>query len=404
MSDDMPVQPIPRRFESWFVYLIPLWLFGLNFPPLLESEQLEALQVVVLLWIVPFLFLAGTNLFAIGPTLRASRSVRICLLALIVAISTSAALSVNPLRSAGYAVSTALGLWICAGLWSSINTKLDRALAWYGILWSAFSIYIFLVDDRIQGRLTFGLAQPNTVAVVSFGALVCCLAIPNVILRFALVGLNVLVILETQGRGSLLAAAIALITYLILLRSYAIKRTRLSVFVQGTVVVSVLAVLAIYWREAIDTTSALLFLEDRYRGVGSGFTGRTDAWQEAYQLFADNPIFGLGFRIHEQYMSGPIKSAHNGYLSMLADAGVAGLLTALTLLMVCASRVAAMARRGDRTAILGLSFVLGYLFVSIFERLLVNFGSATSALMWVFLFIPKWQRPGVENIPAPLSA
>jgi O-antigen ligase len=250
------------------------------------------------------------------------------------------------------------------------------------------------VDERIVGRLTFGLAQPNTLAIVSFGALACCLAISNVILRCALVAINLIVIIETQGRGSLLAAAITLATYLALTRSYGSKRTRLWVFVQVAGVVCALAALVIYWREIVDTVSALLFLDDRYRGVGSGFTGRTDAWQEAYQLFSDNPIFGIGFRVHGNYMSGPIKSAHNGYLSMLADAGIAGLATALLLLAVCSWRVLKMARSGDRTAIVGLSFVLGYLFVAIFERLLINFGSATSTLMWVFLFMPIWLRPG----------
>jgi O-antigen ligase len=147
-------------------------------------------------------------------------------------------------------------------------------------------------------------------------------------LRLPLIAINLLIIIETQGRGSLLAAAITLIVYIILSRAYAFKRTRLSVFAHVAAVVFALAGLAVYWREVVDAASALLFLEDKYRGVGSGFTGRTDAWQEAYQFFEDNPFFGVGFRVHGQYMSGVIKSAHNGYLSMLADAGLAGLITA----------------------------------------------------------------------------
>jgi O-antigen ligase len=341
------------------------------------------------------LFLAGANQFVYAPILRFSGTVKICLCALLLAISASAALSLNPLRSAGYVASTVLGLWISAGIWSSISVRLENALALYGVLWSVFSVYIYFVDTRIVGRLTFGMAQPNTLAIVSFGALACCLAIPNLILRIALVTLNLIIILETQGRGSLLAAAITVGAYLTLTNLHATRRTRLWAFTQLASVVCGLAVLAVYWREIVDAVSALLFIEDRYRGVGSGFTGRTDAWQEAYQLFADNPIFGVGFRVHGDYMSGVIKSAHNGYLSMLADAGVVGLTTALALIAVCSWRLLKMARQGDRTAIIGFSFILGYLFVAIFERLLINFGSATSTLMWVFLLMPHWQRPGM---------
>ena len=160
-----------------------------------------------------------------------------------------------------------------------------------------------------------------------------------------------------------------------------------------------MAGLAVYWREIIDAASALLFLDDKYRGVGSGFTGRTDAWQEAYQFFVDNPWFGVGFRVHGQYMSGVIKSAHNGYLSMLADSGLVGLITALALIGACAKRLMGMARAGDHLAIIGLSFVVGYLFIAFFERLLINFGSATSTLMWIFLLMPKWPRAGRGEPP-----
>jgi O-antigen ligase len=219
------------------------------------------------------------------------------------------------------------------------------------------------------------------------------------------VGINLIIILETQGRGSLLAAAITLLTYLTLTNFYAAKKTGLWVLVQFGGIVCVLAFLAVYWQETADAVSALLFIEDKYRGVGSGFTGRTDAWQEAYQLFADNPILGIGFRVHGQYMSGVLKSAHNGYLSMLADAGLAGLITVLTLIGACSWRLLRMVREGDRTAIIGFSFILGYLFVAIFERLLINFGSATSTLMWVFLLMPHWVRRGVPaTAKVPTSA
>src|SRR5450432_3575443 len=149
-----------RRPMEWlFVILVPIWLFGLNFPAMMvDTDQLELIQIASLVWILPPLLFSGTNLFTYGPILRASAPVRICLVLLLTAIAISAALSMDPIRSAGYVVTTTIGLWMSAGLWSCISKQLERALAWYGILWSIFSIYVYFVDERKIGRLTFGLA------------------------------------------------------------------------------------------------------------------------------------------------------------------------------------------------------------------------------------------------------
>jgi O-antigen ligase len=131
--------------------------------------------------------------------------------------------------------------------------------------------------------------------------------------------------------------------------------------------------------------------DDRYRGIGTGFTGRSDAWAESFNLFLQNPLFGVGFRVHSMYMT-TLSSAHNGYLSTLAEAGVAGFLALMALTVVCCRRLLRAAWTGDDLAVVGTSLVSGYLFVALFERYFINFGNPTSALVWLFLFMPSVRR------------
>ena len=264
----------------------------------------------------------------------------------------------------------------------------------YGILGSAFMAYVYLGGEQIQGRLTFG--HPNYLGLISFGVLVCCLSFRNVIAKLLFVGFNMFIILEAQARACLLASVISIVVYTFLVgrgRGYG------WLFYTGCTMVAALSIWLVYRQEVASWISATLFLDDRYRGLGTGFTGRLDAWHEAVELFRENPVFGVGFRAHERLMTA-LPSAHNGYLAMLAETGIVGLSCALALIGVCLRRVFRLALTGDRVAIVGFAFVCGYLFAANFDRFLVNYGSPTSVLMWIFLLMPRWPRPGV-SIGAP---
>jgi len=263
---------------------------------------------------------------------------------------------------------------------------MEAALIAFAIIGSIFVVYVLFTGARIQGRLTFGIGHPNFLGLVCFGVLCCSLAVPSALVRYALVTLNMIIIVEAEARSCLLASAISIAAHALLTGAHKIRRSTSSAVIALMVVAVGLALGAVFYDEISNSISAVLFLNDRYRGFGTGFTGRTDAWQEAFQLFLANPVFGVGFRTHEQYMT-VRSSAHNGYLSVLAETGAFGLSCAVALIGVCLYRLFRMAKAGDSTATVGISFALGYLFVAMFERLLVNFGSAPSVLMWVFLFM-----------------
>jgi O-antigen ligase len=159
--------------------------------------------------------------------------------------------------------------------------------------------------------------------------------------------------------------------------------------------VSIVLLLAYY--DAVESwVSSLFFLNDRYRGLGTGFTGRVDAWQEALDLFQQNPAFGVGFRMHERYMT-TLSSAHNGYLSLLAEVGVVGTIPVFGLATLGGWRLFRRAVAGDSMAIFGFAFFSGYALLVVFERLFLNMGNPTSILVWIFLMIGgRHQRNAVQ--------
>src|SRR5882672_2096182 len=98
-ASQLPNVPGSRPFESWFAIVIPLWLFGLIFPPGLSLEHLAIAQVVVLVWPVPLFIARSRGYFIYGGIHRASRSIRVLSCALVVEFLIGSILSVDPLSS-----------------------------------------------------------------------------------------------------------------------------------------------------------------------------------------------------------------------------------------------------------------------------------------------------------------
>ena len=131
-----------------------------------------------------------------------------------------------------------------------------------------------------------------------------------------------------------------------------------------------------------------LHLDDRYRGLNSGFSGRTELWRLTYEVWLSNPLVGIGYRAHEYYPGLEI-SSHNGYLALLAETGIVGTIPVLVLFVLGLGELIRQARAGEFVGKVGTSLVVGYLFICFFERFTINFGNPTSIVVLVFLFVPR---------------
>ncbi|HLH38299.1 MAG TPA: O-antigen ligase family protein [Bryobacteraceae bacterium] len=343
-----------------------------------------ALQFIAFAWLPLFGLIIGASKFGVAAIFRRHLAILGLVLAIILAFTSSALLSEEPSRSFGFVLTASIGLFACAGIWELMGAKMLKALTIYAYVGSALVTSCYFIGSRIQGRLTIGVAHPNYLGVVSFGILVCALSVQPRLIGAILIGLNLFIIVETESRSALAAALLGLGTYG-MLAAYKMHRPKVAAALGGAGIISTVVLLVFY-----DATqvwiSHLFFLNDRYRGLGTGFTGRVAAWEEAIDLFAANPIFGVGFRMHERYMT-MLSSAHNGYLSLLAEVGLIGVVPITILLIALIWRLARRALARDEVATIGISFVLGYLVIAAFERLFLNMGNPVSVLVWIFLLI-----------------
>ncbi len=127
-----------------------------------------------------------------------------------------------------------------------------------------------------------------------------------------------------------------------------------------------------------DVISTDVFkLNDPYRGLGSGFTGRSDLWAEAINTWMRAPLFGVGYHQSDRFITDQL-GAHSAYLSTLADMGVAGLLLYCGLLLW--SFLAGLAIEDARTRRVTLALIVGYAVYGLFESRAFNLGNPFSLL------------------------
>ena len=185
-----------------------------------------------------------------------------------------------------------------------------------------------------EGRLTGGSADPNYLAAGLVPAIVLAggamLVIQDRLLRLGLgVGAAIctLGLIATQSRGGLVAAVLAILCALAIARGHRMQ-----------VVGVVLMVLAVggWWLAANPAAVQRIVATD------DGGTGRTELWRVAYRVWEDNPVIGVGLNNYAEVArsyarkSGPLEFGelvaerrilvHNGYLQLLSEAGVIGLL------------------------------------------------------------------------------
>ena len=243
----------------------------------------------------------------------------------------------------------------------------------YAILSAGFLVFINLTGEYVWGRLTAGL-QPNTWGAIALSVGIAAFGIRNRLIAIACWMAALLTIYDASSRSSMVGLAFAgvLFGWYWLVHSH---HGHISWRVAATVVgVSACTYLVISFSDLLEN---MLYINDPQRGLGSGFTGRDEAWSEAIDLWLSAPILGVGFRKHEELMVVTRLSSHNGYLAMLADTGIVGL--SVYVMFIVQSVIAAMSRIGsNKLRYLILGAIVSYATSALFERRALNTGNAFS--------------------------
>ena len=295
------------------------------------------------------------------------------------------------LLSAGYVVLTLLGLWLAL----QFNTNLDAEQYEQGLKIFAVMTTGLLVGfawyDYVPGtRLGTGknILNPNTIALVSTSVFVAAMAIRTLALRLVIMGVVATVMVLTSSRAAAIAVLIALtVTGWLRLRSHG----RPVLLFVGIGLLVVAGTVVMYGGQVYETLDRLYSLSTVDRGIGSGASGRLEAWKWTWELFLHNPFIGVGFRAHE-FLLRVDSSSHNGYLATLAELGLIGFLAIACLIArgLQILWVRAQEPEGGFIPSLLLGLSVGYLFLAVFERYLINVGNPTSLLFLLAVMQPQW--------------
>ncbi len=212
---------------------------------------------------------------------------------------------------------------------SADKSLLRRIAAIYSLLAAAFLAYVDVSGTLVWGRLQANDITPNVWGLMGLNTAVASFAWPWRRSRLlvcvpCIVGLYTITL--AQSREHMLAFVIALLVVAMLrLRDSMHIHKAVSLCV-GTAILFLAAAILLdpYLIDGVQyVVNNVLLLNSTNRGLDSGVTGRADIWQATFDLWMRHPLFGIGFRQHELFLEGGMP-AHNAYLAMLADTGVAG--------------------------------------------------------------------------------
>lgn len=274
----------------------------------------QATALVVKILIVPF-FLYRDNIFRGGMLLIAS---------FLAIILTSGAFA--PYGSLEGEIRLIVTLvHITSSLLLLRRDSIETYTSWFGYLVAgANALYITLVmvgniPDHFGRYYYLSDGHPNLGSEIAAIGAVASLASSSVSFRMAFLSsaVNFTAVVLMQGRAAMLAIALSVMIRAGIEFSAQIRRN--GVFFGSVAILGATAVLISSFTLLKNEASALLMLDDEYRGVSTGFVGRDERWVNGVRLFYDSPLVGGGpdaFNIMQ------IESPHNFYLYGLGEFGI----------------------------------------------------------------------------------
>ena len=273
--------------------------------------------------------------------------------------------------------------WAVARAWTLPDILSFTVLSCMTILFASLGLEIIRGQFHPfdGGYRLMGLTHPNNHAQECAVAIFCSLAamrlVPEhrrfyVFTTIAAFGLMLL----TRSRTSVLAVLVALGFSALYIMP---KRRVLGV---ALVLGAVALVIGVFGPDVIDSAKhALLFgRQENAADVGT-LTGRTELWSELLTYVGARPILGYGFEgfwgpMHTANVSlslgWVVPHAHNGYIEMLLDLGVVGLLLFVVTLLsgVLHAQRQLRVSPGDTEALFSLTLLLWVIVAMVSEKVL----------------------------------
>ncbi len=367
-------------------------LFRPSFVAVNPGSEASAHEVPVLVSVLHF----AINLLLIVPPalaafmarrqLEARRLAPFALLALGLAAAVIASLLANPdPRAIAYALILMLTL-LAGALFAALphgrTIGFNSFMATVALSCAACLVMAVAFNEYSWGRLA-SRAGPTYWGMVAIIAVACSAAVRQMWLRVAIIAVAVLTMVLASARGAMVASIVAIGVMVLIAFARAPERRR------GWYLVAMVGLVLLVPLVADQFADILLKLNDPRRGIGSGATGRALAWSEAWALFANDPLLGIGYRQHERYITAAT-SAHQAYLAVLAEIGIIGFVFYVLLVIGGAVRLTIeAARTRDLGTSAGASFLWSYAVIGFSENLALATGLVMPLVM-MFVVARAW--------------
>lgn len=194
------------------------------------------------------------------------------------------------------------------------------------IIVSATAIHFYINPHILFGRFSFFGLHPNLGGEVLFGCMVFLAFSQSRLLRLSVGAIILFLLVLLQSRSGLGAALIVyvggeLLRFLnVTEKRFFYRRIIIAIALSGTVTLISVVMFPKFWILAADAVSEILLLKNPERGLGTGFTGRLETWNDAFASFSNHPFFGTGM---DRIPRGAEELAvHNGFLAALAEFGI----------------------------------------------------------------------------------
>jgi len=209
----------------------------------------------------------------------------------------------------------------------------DKSVSFFVIVYLCLALFcaataIFTGDDYYRGRVSIGDLNPNTLGLLMCNGIFCSLFLlnlkknTNILLSFSAIIVFLYVIILTGSRKSLISALLLIIAWLVFIFwsnvSYISIRKKFGVLTTLLLICtfSYILVSPLITNSVMFTRIDLLFEQ--------GDPVREGLIQQGMQLFAENPILGIGY---DQYSFIYNTYSHSTYVEILACTGIVGALT-----------------------------------------------------------------------------
>jgi hypothetical protein len=212
------------------------------------------------------------------------------------------------------------------------------------------------------------------------GFIAFCIARLSTILILAIFTLYFIALNLLQARAAMLSLLLAFFLYLYVEH---IRRAAPAMYRIGLLFILILCIVS-YSVLNFESISHLFLLDNEYRGVGTGFVGRSERWEYAWNIFLEYPFFGAGFGYFREH-----PSAHNMWLGMLSTMGFMAVFI-----------LVAMLQNGWRVYMANTNMflmLLSFIPMTLFNDRFLNL-NPYPFLLFVVLFLPRQAlRAGIER-------